>query len=65
MIDFDKPVRCRNGKPVRILCTDKLGTYSVVGLIKNKNGTERVDTWTELGRFCVSGQVSDRDLENY
>jgi len=47
-LDFTKPVQTRNGRKVRILCTDRkdvTGKYSVCGLVLNENGLESFCTW--------------------
>lgn len=53
-IDFSKPVQTKNGKPVRILCTDRKLTYDgadypVIGLLDNC-----IFTWTADGQHCES-----------
>ena len=47
-----------NGKPVRILCTDKAGTYSVVAIV----GEYDVFTFTLEGRHNINYSCS-RDLK--
>jgi hypothetical protein len=44
-IDFSKPVTTRDGRPVRILCTDRPGEWPVVGLIEGN-----IHAWTADGR---------------
>lgn len=43
-IDFTKPVTTRDGRPVRILCTDRPGEWPVVGLIEGN-----IHAWTADG----------------
>jgi len=51
IVYFDRPVQTRDGKPVRILCTDKKNTiYPVVGLI-NRGSYEEVGAWTREGNW--------------
>lgn len=40
--DPAKPVRTRDGRPVRIICTDRLGSRPLVGLITDDSGKEIV-----------------------
>ena len=37
-LDFTKPVTTRNGRAVRILCTDAPGVLPVIGIIDGLNG---------------------------
>jgi len=61
MIDFTKPVQTRDGKPVRILCTDMNNpVYPIVGLV-NYGREEHVITWTIEGQM-VDGSASPGDL---
>lgn len=64
MIDFNKPVQTRDGRKVRILCTDmKGGGDSVAGLI-NDDGEETTHSWLSDGSF-ISHKISDStDLIN-
>lgn len=46
MIDFNKPVQTRDGRKVRILCTDRASDHSVVGLVMNHiHGKEELLSW--------------------
>ena len=38
MIDINKTYRTRNGRPVRILCTDRAGDFPVVALVGRGKG---------------------------
>lgn len=61
MIDFTKPVQTRDGKPVRILCTDMNNpVYPVVGLV-NYGREEYVITWTIEGQM-LDGSTNFSDL---
>lgn len=53
----------RDGKPVRILCTDAKGDYPVIGLVYYPNGDEREspESYTENGRYDFADEGS-RDL---
>lgn len=51
-LDLTKPVQTRDGRPVRILCTDRKSTLMdkpVVGLVTNKSGSEILDFWSLTG----------------
>lgn len=51
MVDFTKPVTTRDGRPVRILCTDRKGTdHPVVGLVESKDCEELLH-WTSSGFY--------------
>lgn len=63
--DPTKPVRTRDGRPARILCTD-LGCvrHPIVAAYTNPSGAEIVNTYTAEG-FCFHGaRRSDADLVN-
>jgi hypothetical protein len=47
MIDITKQYQTRDGRKVRILCTDGPGRYPVVGLVDGHPGAS---TWTNDGR---------------
>lgn len=49
-LDLTKPVQTKNGSPVRILCTDRVGERPVVGLIMSPDGGETGVSWTLEGR---------------
>ena len=55
-----RKVVTKDGRPVRILCTDRI-SYSVeiVGLIMNNNGMESIFTWTQQGKEYVNGDTSN------
>ena len=59
-IDWTKPVRTKDGRAVRVLCTDGPGDYPVVGFI---DGVDGPDCWHIDGRYFESFG-DDRDLEN-
>ena len=65
MIDFTKPVQTRDGRPVRILCTDLLGHQPIAGAIKQSDHREDLATWTSSGHFHNDeGAFSYADLIN-
>lgn len=69
MKDFDlkaakagAAVCMRNGKPVRIICTDRVSSkYPVVVLVPDRE-YEDVEVYTATGKYGVKDFVSDDDL---
>ncbi len=73
MLDLTKPVQTRDGRKVRILCTDRKHTNKeygpVVGLITQKDGNETYQSWFLDGRLygdqgADRGRKTDQDLVN-
>ncbi len=65
MLDLTKPVQTRDGRKVRILCTDmKSGCNSapIVGLIMEKQGFETMYNWFEGGSMYPSSGDCNTDL---
>jgi hypothetical protein len=63
MLDITKPVQTREGRPVRLICTDRRGTHPLIGLISEKD-EEKLGTWMVDGsRFDTPG-TADADLIN-
>ena len=54
----------RDGKPVRILCTDAKGDYPIVGLIYYPHGDEREvpENYTENGSCYIDNDECSSDL---
>lgn len=64
-IDFTRPVTTRDGRPVRILCTDAAKTdYPVVGLITYRNGSEGICQWLPDGKAYQTLRETPSDLIN-
>ena len=65
MIDFSKPVQTRDGRKVRILCTDMKGDMgdTVVGIIA-EGDSEEVLTWKTDGVYNRAGDETSCDLIN-
>jgi hypothetical protein len=60
-IDWSKPVQTRDGRKVRILCTDGPDTkYPVVGFAAEST----LHQWAIDGRFLMHGEESRHDLIN-
>ena len=65
MLDLTKPVQTRDGREVRVLCTDTKGaTYPVVGLVTDEDGDEEETSWTTGGDFNIDDSGDDTDLIN-
>lgn len=56
-----KPVCTRDGRPVRVLCYDRLGAFPVVALVKDGDEVENTQCFTTNGSYYV-GRESDTDL---
>lgn len=58
------PVRTRDGKPVRIICYDRISeaNRSIVGLVKEEDDRECVYFYYKHGRHFDNGLESDVDL---
>ena len=57
----DQKVITRDGRPVRIICTDRLGYKPIIALILSRDGkTEIAFSYTSNGFFNTDG-VDDRD----
>lgn len=64
-LDLSKPVQTRDGKPVRILCTDRKYSSPIVGLVPLNNNIEEVRSWNAFGRyFPNSSRPHSLDLVN-
>jgi hypothetical protein len=64
-IDFTKPVQTRDGRKVRILCTDaKSAAGAIVGLVISAGNQEYVEHWFSDGCFMADKTNDDRDLIN-
>jgi hypothetical protein len=61
-IDWTKPVQTRNGRKVRVLCTDGPDLrYPVIGVVA---GMLCPETWTIDGVHFVNGAPSNLDIIN-
>ena len=62
IVEAGKQYRTRDGRPVRILCTDMKSAHPVIGVLRFvRNENEYCETWTLDGR-CIADQESMRDL---
>ena len=55
----NRKVVTRSGMPVRIICTDAVGSHPIVGLIKRSNGLESACRFYEYGNID-----KNRECEN-
>ena len=61
MIDFNKPVHTRDGKPVRVFCTNLNNLYSIVGAVSTGEH-EELESWTKDGLIYNDGMQRSKDL---
>lgn len=61
-ISLDKTYCTKDGRAVRILCTDAKGDYPVVGLLRLRDGTDDTNKWTTEGSFYRWDNPSNLDL---
>lgn len=58
-----RKVVTRDGRNVRIICTDRRGDYPIIALTeKQGNDEETLDAFTENGRWALFGKESVHDL---
>ena len=61
MLDLTKPVQTRDGRPVRILCTDGPEPYPIVGYI---DGNTQPSSWQKSGKYNQVRFATPTDLVN-
>jgi hypothetical protein len=58
------PFRTRNGRPARIICTDRRGEDDpILALVDNGNGGEELNSYKSNGRYLF-GRETEHDLVN-
>ena len=57
----NRKVVTRDGRPVRILCTDANGTYPIAALVRGEDNEDSACTFKEDGTY-LKGVESRRDL---
>ena len=62
--EHEGPFCTRDGRPVRVLCSDMKNEFSIVAIVLDEDGKETVSTFINNGNFCRSGVDKDRDLMN-
>lgn len=62
--DHKGPFCTRDGRPVRILCTDMQNEYSIVAIIIEEDGEEYVNTFLDSGGVSKTRFFDNRDLMN-
>lgn len=55
----NRKVVTRDGRPVRIICTDAKGKYPVIGLVLNKEEVEVPENYTENGCYLTNDRCDD------
>ncbi len=63
MLDFNKPVQTRDGRPAKIVSTNLAGLYPIGLIVTNKDGTESFDTVDLRGR-AYAPEETPGDLVN-
>lgn len=65
MLDFTKPITTRDGRKVRILCTDRVWrtNHPIIALVTVEDG-EVVRTFSPDGSYHLTGEESPEDLIN-
>lgn len=65
VVDFTKPVTTRDGRKVRILCTNVAKTdYPILGLVTYRDGSEGINQWLPDGRAYNTLKGTGSDLIN-
>ena len=62
--EHEGPFCTRDGRAVRVLCSDMQNDYSIVAIVTDNDGKETVSTFLNGGRFSATGCDRDRDLMN-
>lgn len=65
MTKFDptKPVKTRDGREARIICTDRVGDNNIIALVKDEDGGEYAISCNETGKRWLSDECKE-DLVN-
>lgn len=63
-LDLNKPVQTRDGRPVRILCTNRKSKYPIVGLVLKEDGSETTESWLADGGYHYPAGIGENDLVN-
>jgi hypothetical protein len=49
--EVGKFYRTRDGSQVRVVCTNADSEYPIIGLVKDENGEEVIETFTSCGSY--------------
>lgn len=65
-LDLTKPVQTRDGRAVRILCTDRKGKYPIIGLMPDRDdgSCEMLISWSGDGHYGGAANYKALDLVN-
>ena len=55
----NRKIVTKDGRPVRIICTDAKGKYPVIGLALNKEEVEVPENYTENGYYLTNDRCDD------
>lgn len=58
----NQKVVTRDGRPVRIICTDRKHERPIIALIKERDDTETICTYNTQGKFRTNDECSNLDL---
>lgn len=59
------PFCTRDGRPVRVVCTDRTDRYPIVALVRSNDGSEEVMSFHANGRYNTAvNSICDMDLMN-
>lgn len=61
-IEVGKTYLTQNGHSVRIIATDRMGKYPIVGLLFERDGKETVQDWTAQGLYFACDPDYDLNL---
>ena len=63
-LDLSKPVQTRDGRKVRIIYNNLLGTnHPIVAIVRESRATETIERYTVAGKYFI-GNESGSDLVN-
>lgn len=62
MISMDKACKTRDGRKVRILCTDAPGPYPVIGYVEYRDRWSDPHAWDRHGKWMNGGDANLLDL---
>jgi hypothetical protein len=63
-LDLNKKIQTRDGRDVRILCTDMKAEHPIVALILHIDGEEIIEIYCNDGHYYLDKEEDYRDLIN-